>query len=199
MFTGIITSIGTIEAAEQRGDLRIVIATDYAADSFNTGESIAVNGACLTVVASSKMASGKGRFTADLSAETVSRTAPGQWNIGRRANLERSLKLGDTLDGHMVSGHVDGIATLAEITPSGDSNILAIDVPNEFARFIAEKGSITLDGISLTVNKVEKNRFWVNIIPHTWQKTSLSDRKAGDKLNFEIDLIARYVERLLAK
>lgn len=198
MFTGIITSIGTIESAEKHGDVRLTIATDYTAESVKAGESIAVNGVCLTVTATSKQASGKARFTADVSAETISRTAP-MWVAGHNVNLERALKLGDTLDGHMVTGHVDGVATLINVSAAGDSRILCIEAPPELSRFIAEKGSVALDGVSLTVNKVEENRFWVNLIPHTWQKTTFKECAAGDKLNIEIDLIARYVARVLGK
>lgn len=192
MFTGIISSIGTIVSAEQRGDLRLTIACDFAQESLHIGESIACNGACLTVVEK-----GNGGFAVDLSAETVARSASGRWRQGGKVNLERSLRLGDTLDGHMVSGHVDGLAVIHAITASGGSYILAIDAPEALSRFIAEKGSVTLDGVSLTVNKVENSRFWVNIIPHTWQVTTLGERKAGDALNLEIDLIARYVDRLV--
>jgi len=219
MFSGIVTHSGTIESAEMRGDLRVIIACDFAPD-LQLGESVACNGACLTVVNSSPRRgeagrgalsedisqksphpnpppAGEGTFTVDLSAETVSRTAPGQWQKGRKVNLERSLKLGDRLDGHLVSGHVDGLATIKNITISGDSHSLEIESPQALARFMAEKGSVTLDGVSLTVNKVENSRFWVNIIPHTWQNTTLGERKAGDALNLEIDMLARYVARLL--
>lgn len=198
MFTGIITSTGTIESAEQRGDLRIVIACGFTADSLHIGDSVACNGACLTIANKGFLSTGKVYFAADLSAETLSRTAPGQWEKGRAVNLERSLKLGDTLDGHMVSGHVDGIATLREIGAEGDSHILAFEAPTSLARFIAEKGSVTLNGVSLTVNRVEGALFWVNIIPHTWNVTTLGTLQAGDGANLEIDLIARYVARLVA-
>jgi riboflavin synthase len=191
MFTGIIQHIGTIETAESRGDLRISVACDFTPA---LGESVAVNGVCLTAVAP-----GPNRFTADLSAETVARTAPDIWQKGKRVNLERTMKLGDALDGHLVTGHVDGIAKLLGITPAGDSHTLSFEIPAVLSRFIAQKGSVTLDGVSLTVNKVEKTRFWVNIIPHTWNATTLGERKPGDAVNLEIDLIARYVERLLQK
>jgi riboflavin synthase len=194
MFTGIITHIGSVESAEMQGDLRIKIASDLKIDDIRIGDSVACNGCCLTVIAQ-----GQGYFEASLSAETLSRTASGQWEKGRRVNLEKSLKLGDSLDGHLVTGHVDGLVKLIEITNSGDSIILKLDAPAELARFIAEKGSVTLDGVSLTVNKVEGPRFHVNIIPHTWQSTTLPERKAGESLNLEIDLIARYVARLLQK
>ncbi len=192
MFTGIITSIGTIESAQQRGDLCVTVACDFAA-ALKPGESVAMNGACLTVVEKKN-----GSFIVDLSAETLARTAP-RWNPGQRVNLERTLKLGDALDGHMVTGHVDGLAIIKEIRPSGDSYILCLEVLPPLSRFIAEKGSVTLDGVALTVNKVENTRFWVNIIPHTWQNTTLGERRPGDALNLEIDLIARYAARLLQK
>lgn len=199
MFTGIITSIGSIESAEATGDLRLKIACDYKPDQLAIGESIACGGACLTLTSKGFLASGKSYFTVSVSQETVSRTVPGQWEKGKKLNLERALKMGDRLDGHMVASHVDGIATIKEITPQGDSHTLCVEVSDALARFVAEKGTVALDGVSLTVNKVEGNRFWVNIIPHTWQNTTFSERKAGDVLNFEADMLARYVERLLKK
>ncbi len=205
MFTGIIAHIGTIESAEQpdtskfQGDLRIKIASDMKAEMLQQGESISCNGACLTIINKGFLASGKSYFTASLSDETITRTVPGQWEKGRKVNLERSLKLGDTLDGHMVSGHVDGLGTVKAITQAGDSHVMEIEVPENLARFVAEKGSVTLDGISLTVNQVQGARLWVNIIPYTWKATTLSERQPGDRLNIEIDMIARYVARLLDK
>jgi len=192
MFSGIITHIGTIESAEKKGDLRLNITCDFAHE-LQIGESVACNGVCLTVVECGS------HFAVDVSSETVSRTVPGQWGKDRKVNLERSLKLGDRLDGHMVSGHVDGVAIIRNSNLSGDSRLLEIEAPPELARFIAEKGAVTLNGVSLTVNKVKNSRFWVNIIPHTWQNTTLRERKAGDALNLEIDLIARYVARFLEK
>ncbi len=189
MFTGIITHIGTVVAQEKRGDLRLSIESSLG--QVRLGESIACNGACLTVVESDA-----DRFSVDLSAETLLCTAP-RWNIGDALNLERALKLGDALDGHMVTGHVDGVATLAEITRDGDSHVLIIDAPETLARFIAQKGSVTLDGVSLTVNWVDGARFSVNIIPHTWENTTLGKRAPGEPINIEIDMIARYVARLL--
>ncbi len=197
MFTGIITQIGTIESAEQRGDLSISIACDFPPESIGVGDSIACNGCCLTVTRKGRLASGKMYFNADLSEETISRTAPGQWVKGGKVNLERSLKLGDALDGHMVSGHVDGIAVIAAIAPEGDSHRVEVDVPQALAKFIAEKGSVTLNGVSLTVNHVQGARFGVNVIPHTWVNTTLGTLQPGSPVNVEIDLIARYVERLL--
>ncbi len=192
MFTGIISDIGLIEKAETGASLRITVRAPFG--GLKAGESIACNGACLTVVAH-----GDGWFSAELSAETVNCTAPGQWEQGKKLNLERALRLGDALDGHMVSGHVDGAARILSIEPAGDSRVLCLEAPAGLSRFIAQKGSVTLDGVSLTVNKVDGARFWVNIIPHTWQNTTLGERKAGDSLNIEIDLIARYAERLLQK
>jgi len=191
MFTGIISAIGKITEAKRQGDLQLAIACSFA-DELSLGESVACNGCCLTVTGKDR-----GHFTVTLSAETLSCTAP-RWNLGDNINLERALKFGDRLDGHMVSGHVDGIATLKTIDISGDSHILALDAPADLAHFIAAKGSVTLDGVSLTVNKVENTRVWVNIIPHTWQNTTLGSRKSGDALNLEIDMMARYTERLLS-
>lgn len=199
MFTGIISTIGTIDSVESLGDLRLRIICDFKPDSLQPGESIACSGACLTVITKGFQASGKTYFTTTVSQETISRTTPGRWEKGNRLNLERALKLGDTLDGHMVSGHVDGIATIRAITPVGDSHIMEIEVPENLARFMAEKGSVTLDGVSLTINQAQDNRVWVNVIPHTWQVTTLGEVKVGDRLNIEIDLIARYVARLLEK
>ena len=192
MFTGIISEIGTIIKVQQNGDLRLEIACSFAPDNIKPGDSIACNGVCLTVV--EVLADG---FAVALSSETISRTASGQWQTGKRINLERSLKIGDTLDGHLVSGHVDGIATIENITKSGDSHILTLNAPEELARFIAQKGSVTLDGISLTVNNVENSSFSANIIPYTWLNTAINERKTGDQLNLEIDIIARYVARLM--
>ncbi|MDX1975939.1 MAG: riboflavin synthase [Rickettsiales bacterium] len=191
MFSGIISSIGTIRAATRTGDLRIEILCDF--DDLAIGESVACNGACLTVIDKQK-----GSFSAELSAETLACTAP-RWNIGATVNLERSLRLGDMLSGHLVSGHVDGLAIIRAIVPEGDSHQLQLEAPAELARYIATKGSATLDGVSLTVNQIEGTQFWVNIIPHTWQHTTLGTRTTGDSVNMEIDMIARYVERLLQK
>ena len=199
MFTGIISSIGTIDSAEAQGDLRLKIISDYRPDTLSVGASVAVNGACLTVVTKGFLASGKTYFTATVSQETIGRTAPGMWEKGNKVNLEQALKLGDSLNGHMVTGHVDGLGTITAITPAGDSFILEIEVPENLSHFMAEKGSVTVDGISLTVNQVKHNRIWVNIIPHTWTATTLSEHKTGDRVNIEIDMIARYVARLLDK
>jgi riboflavin synthase len=192
MFTGIVSNVGTITKAEQAGDLRLTIACSFATDSIKLGDSVACNGVCLTVIEIADNG-----FSVELSAETISCTAKNQWQVGRKLNLERSLRMGDSLDGHLVSGHVDGIATIGNIEKSGDSHILTLNVQPEIARFIAQKGSVTLDGISLTINNMKNNDFSVNIIPHTWKHTALNERKIGDQLNLEIDMLARYVARLL--
>lgn len=191
MFTGVINHIGKITACEKQGDWRITVVSEIGVA--NIGDSIACNGCCLTVIAIAG-----NTLTFSLSSETLSCTAP-RWEKGMKIHLERALRMGDTLDGHLVSGHIDGLAKLISVTPAGDSHIMELEVPKELSRFIAAKGSVTLDGISLTVNKVKKNRFTVNIIPHTWDVTTFHERKVGDRLNVEIDLIARYTARLLGK
>lgn len=211
MFTGIITDIGIVEKIEARGDVRFTVRTSYDTASIAMGASIACSGACLTVVEK-----GKNSFSVDVSPETLSRTTMDEWTIGTKVNLERALRMGDELGGHLVTGHVDGLATILSVIPMnmgiqksteldsrlrGNDNampvshVIKLEAPLELARFIAEKGSVTLNGISLTVNKVEDTRFYVNIIPHTWVSTTLSEAKAGDRLNLEIDLIARYLAR----
>jgi riboflavin synthase len=195
MFTGIVTAIGTVRSAEKRGDLRLVIACDYDMGGVDLGASIACSGTCLTVVDK-----GDDWFAVDVSAETVSRTAKGLWQEGARLNLERALRLGDELGGHLVTGHVDAVAKVVEATPDGASTRVAIDVPIDLGPMIAPKGSITLDGASLTVNEVEDRpdatRFWVNLIPHTGQQTTLGDLEPGRELNVEIDVLARYLKRM---
>lgn len=196
MFTGIITDIGTIRQAEQRGDLRLVIESRYAMDSVAIGASIACSGACLTVVEK-----GEDWFAVDLSAETVACTAPGLWATGGRLNLERALKVGDELGGHIVTGHVDGVGTLVSATPVGDSITLVIAAPAPLAPALAAKGSITVDGISLTVNSIEDQadgtcHFALNIIPHTAEATTLDRLDAGRAFNLEIDVLARYLDRM---
>ncbi len=193
MFTGIITDIGTIiNIDETLGDRRFIIQTSFDMDHIPLGASIACSGCCLTVIAKTANS-----FSVDVSAESLSKTNLGKWAQGTKINLEKSLKMGDELGGHMVSGHVDGLATLEKISREGDSHRLVFSVPKEFAKFIAPKGSIALDGISLTVNEVEGNTFGVNIIPHTWQVTTMGNLETGDHLNFEIDTIARYVARMI--
>jgi riboflavin synthase len=195
MFTGIITDIGTIRSATQRGDLRLVIDCGYDMETVAIGASIACSGACLTVVAKDAHS-----FAVDLSAETVARTAAGLWVEGGRLNLERALKVGDELGGHIVTGHVDGIGTVLGLCPEGDSHRVGIEVPQAIAPYIAPKGSITLDGVSLTVNDVRdedgKTHFAVNIIPHTWEVTTLGALAPGRQVNLEIDILARYLSRM---
>lgn len=197
MFTGIITDIGTIRSAEQRGDLRLVIGCSYAMDGVAIGASIACSGACLTVVAK-----GEDWFATDLSAETVARTAPGLWAEGGRLNLERAAKVGDELGGHIVTGHVDGIGTVAGVTPDGDSHRVTFAVPAAIAPLVAPKGSITVDGVSLTVNDVDDaggtTHFTVNLIPHTWDVTTLGTLAPSRAVNLEIDILARYLARMRA-
>jgi riboflavin synthase len=196
MFTGIITDVGTVRSAEQRGDLRLVIGCGYDMAGVDLGASIACSGACLTVVDK-----GDGWFAVDLSAETVSRTAPGLWQEGARLNLERALRLGDELGGHIVTGHIDGLAEVVDLKPQGDSLRIEMAVPAAMGPMLAPKGSVTLDGVSLTVNAVhdeaEQTRFSVNLIPHTAQWTTLSAVAVGRKLNIEIDVLARYLQRML--
>ena len=193
MFTGIVTDIGTVTEVEQRGDLRARIQNAYDMAGVDMGASIACNGVCLTVV-------GKGPdwFDVDISAETISKTNIGHhgWAPGVRINLERALKVGDELGGHIVSGHVDGVAELVEMHDEGDSLRLTFEAPPELARFIASKGSVALNGTSLTVNEVNGNRFGINLIPHTQEVTTWGGVKVGDKVNLEIDTLARYVARL---
>ncbi|MBT0958815.1 riboflavin synthase [Alphaproteobacteria bacterium KMM 3653] len=191
MFTGIVTDIGRITALEQAGDLTARITTGYDTGTIDIGASIACAGVCLTVVTK-----GPDWFEVQISAETIEKTNISSWTIGGAVNLERALKVGDELGGHIVSGHVDGTATLLEITPEGDSTRLTFEAPADLARFIAPKGSVTLDGTSLTVNEVEGTRFGINVIPHTQAVTTWGQVEAGQKINLEIDTLARYVARL---
>jgi len=193
MFTGIITDIGSVQTLDKTGgDVRLGIKTTFDLNMVDIGASIACSGCCLTVVEKNGDV-----FFVDVSAESISKTTIGTWNIGTRVNLERALKVGDELGGHIVSGHVDGLATLTHLNGEGDSWRLRFEVPQDLARFIAPKGSVALDGISLTVNEVEGNCFGVNIIPHTWDKTTLSQRQEGDSVHLEIDMLARYMARML--
>jgi riboflavin synthase len=195
MFTGIITAQGTVTQVDAtRGDKRFVIETPWNMADVPMGASIACSGCCLTVVAKTQNS-----FTVDVSEESLSKTTLRDWMVGTKINLESSLKFGDELGGHLVSGHVDALATLVSITPEGDSHRLKIRVPQDLKHFIAPKGSVGLDGISLTVNEVEDDVFGVNIIPHTWVVTTLGQKKVGDKVNLEIDMLARYVARILGK
>jgi riboflavin synthase len=192
MFTGIITAIG--EVVEVDGG-RFRIASSYQAAGIAIGASIACDGCCLTVTRLAD-AGGGSIFDVDVSNETLSRTTLGRWRKGRRINLERSLKLGDELGGHMVSGHIDGVAEIVSIAADGESRRFEIVCSPQLAPFVAEKGSVALDGTSLTVNTVDDNRFTVNIIPHTLDVTTWGQKGAGDALNMEVDLMARYVARL---
>ncbi|MCM8731194.1 riboflavin synthase [Hephaestia sp. GCM10023244] len=199
MFTGIISDIGTITALEQRGDLRVVIATAYDTATIDLGASIACSGVCLTVV--DKAAAGDtGWFAVDVSGETLARTAQGQWREGAALNLERAMKLGDEMGGHIVTGHVDGVAEVIEIVRDGDSKRIGVRLPRDLAPFVAAKGSITLDGVSLTVNAVadraDGTHFTVNIIPHTQAVTTLGALEPGRPVNIEIDVLARYLQRM---
>ncbi len=196
MFTGIITDIGRVVALEQRGDLRARIATSYDVDGIDIGASIACDGVCLTVVALG--AEPENWFDVDISAETVAKTAIGRngWAAGRRINLERALKVGDELGGHIVSGHVDGVAEVIAMETEGDSTRVTFRAPEALARFIAPKGSVALNGTSLTVNDVDGRDFGVNLIPHTQEVTTWGDVKTGDAINLEIDTLARYVARM---
>jgi len=192
MFTGIITDVGRIVSAEQRGDLRLRIACAYDMAGVDLGASIACSGVCLTVVDK-----GGDWFAVDLSAETVSRTAPDLWREGGALNLERSLRLGDELGGHIVTGHVDGIAEVATVERVGDSLAVEIDTQKDLSAYIAAKGSVALDGVSLTVNAVSGTRFAVNLIPHTALRTTFGTIRPGRRLNVEIDILARYIGRMI--
>jgi len=191
MFTGIITDIGTILELEQRGDLRARIGTSYDTKTVDIGASIACNGVCLTAIAL-----GEGWFDVEISAESVTKTNIGTWVKGGRVNLERALKVGDELGGHIVSGHVDGVARITAMKDEGDSTRVTLQAPKELARFIAPKGSVTLNGTSLTVNEVEGASFGINFIPHTKDATTWGAAEVGDLINLEIDTLARYVARL---
>jgi len=191
MFTGLIRTQGTLTAIEPRGDVVMTIAPK-AMFSLAIGDSIACHGMCLTVVAFNATS-----FTVSLSAETVARTNAGEWKIGTIINLEPSLAVGDAMGGHFVSGHVDGLARVMLREKSGASTVWEFEVPPALARFIAPKGSVTLDGVSLTVNAVHGNRFTVNIIPHTAEVTGFKTLAVGDAVNLEIDMLARYVARLM--
>lgn len=195
MFTGIVTDIGTIRNVARRGDLRARIGTAYDPAGIDLGASIACDGCCLTVVDRGADAEG-GWFDVDVSAESLSKTALGIWDSGVRVNLERALKVGDELGGHIVSGHVDGTARILSITPEGASMRYLFEAPKALARFIAPKGSVALQGTSLTVNEVEGATFGVNLIPHTQAVTTWGGMAAGDLVNLEIDTLARYVARL---
>ena len=194
MFTGIVTDMGEILELEQRGDLRARIATAYDPAGIDIGASIACEGVCLTVVALGDAP--KNWFDVEISAETVSKTNLAGWAVGKRLNLERALKVGDELGGHIVSGHVDGVAEVVGVRPEGDSLRVTFRAPEDLAKFIAPKGSVALNGTSLTVNEVEGRDFGVNLIPHTQAVTTWGDVALGDAVNLEVDTMARYVARL---
>jgi len=191
MFTGIITDIGTVKELQQAGDLRARIATGYDTGRIDIGASIASDGVCLTVIAL-----GADWYDVQISAETVSKTNLSGWTVGHRVNLERALKVGDELGGHIVSGHVDGVAEVVGMVDEGDSTRVTLRAPDDLARFIAPKGSVALNGTSLTVNDVAGRDFGINFIPHTKEVTTWGDVKVGDRVNLEIDTLARYVARL---
>lgn len=194
MFTGIVTDMGELLALDQQGDLRARIATAYDVESIDIGASIACDGVCLTVVDTGTAPCGW--FDVQISAETVSKTSLGSWRPGRRVNLERALKVGDELGGHIVSGHVDGVARVVALRPEGDSLRVTFRAPEALAKFIAPKGSVALNGTSLTVNEVEGCDFGINFIPHTRKVTTWGVVKEGDAVNLEVDTMARYVARL---
>lgn len=191
MFTGIVSAMGRVRSIEPRGDTRITIAVPFDAGGLDVGASIACNGCCLTVVER-----GKDWFAVTASAETLAKTTLGQWKVGDTVNLERPLKVGDELGGHIVLGHVDGVAEATRVVPEGDSVRMNFNAPPELAKFIAAKGSVTLDGVALTVNEANGAGFGVNIIPHTAKVTTFAAAKPGTKMNLEVDVLARYVARL---
>lgn len=190
MFTGIITDVGRVRSIEPGGDTRFAIATAYDTTEVALGASVACAGVCLTVVEKAE-----GWFAVQASAETLSRTTLGDWREGTSVNLERALRLGDELGGHIVSGHVDAVAEIVDRRPEGESVRFVFEVPEAYERAMAPKGSVALDGVSLTVNEVDGRRFGVNIIPHTQAKTTFGEARVGDRVNLEIDMLARYLAR----
>ncbi len=195
MFTGIVMDKGCVRSIEKSGDTRVVIETGFDPGKIDIGASISCSGTCLTVVERGNDG-GTNWFAVDVSEETFSKTSLGQWKPGATVNLEKSLRVGDEIGGHIVLGHVDGVATIENITEEGESLRYMFKAPDDLARFIAPKGSITLDGVSLTVNEVEGSSFGVNIIPHTQEVTTFGEATKGQKINLEIDVLARYVARL---
>lgn len=196
MFTGIVTDVGEVLSVEPRGELRrLRIACSYESDSIALGASIACSGVCLTVVAAAREGA-RTVFDVDAAAETLAVTTVGTWACGTRVNLERALKIGDELGGHIVTGHVDGVARIMSRDDFDDMSRFWIAAPHELSRFIAKKGSVALDGVSLTVNEVDRDRFSVLLIPHTLSVTTLGALRAGDAVNIEVDLMARYAARL---
>ena len=196
MFTGIITDVGTIKSAQQRGDLRLTIGCGYDMAGVDLGASIACSGCCLTIVDK-----GADWFAVDVSGESLSKTAGQIWLEGHKLNLERALKIGDELGGHIVTGHVDGVGHVVGITPEGGSHRVDVRIGADIAPYIAAKGSVTVDGVSLTVNSVSDEKdgtatFGLNIIPHTWDVTAFADLTLGQAVNIEIDVLARYLARM---
>lgn len=194
MFTGIIADIGTVRSIEKKGDTRFEFSTSFDTSKISIGGSIACNGACMTVVEK-----GQDWFAIEASAESLSKTTLGQLVVGEKLNLEQATRIGDELGGHIVSGHVDGVAKLVDRKEEGDSLRLAFEIPTEFEKYIASKGSVTLEGVSLTVNEVDGNQFGINLIAHTQSHTTLGAKQLGDLVNFEVDMLARYVARMLGK
>jgi riboflavin synthase len=192
MFTGIVTDLGRVRSVERSGEVRLAIDTAYDTETIALGASVACSGACLTVVDK-----GPGWFAVDVSAETLSKTTIDDWGTDTPVNLERALALGDELGGHLVSGHVDGTSEIVSRRPAGDSLMFALTLPGWLAPYVAAKGSIALDGVSLTVNEVCGDRFTVNIIPHTRERTTFGQAWPGQRVNVEIDMLARYVRRAL--
>ena len=197
MFTGIVTDVGRVRHIEKRGDTHLVISTNYDLSTVDIGASIACSGVCMTVV--DKGTGKDGWFAVTASGETLSKTTISHWKVGDAVNLERPMRVGDELGGHIVSGHVDGAAEVKQLVTEGESTRVTFEVPAGLSKFIAPKGSIALDGVSLTVNEVDGTRFGVNIIPHTAKVTTFGRLKPGAKVNLEIDLMARYVARLVGK
>ena len=194
MFTGIVTDIGQVRHIEKRGDTHIVVNTHYDIDKLPMGGSVACSGACLTVI--DKGSNADRWFAVTASGETLSKTTIGIWKVGSPVNLELPLRVGDELGGHIVSGHVDGLAELVRMAPEGESTRMTFEAPKALSRYIAEKGSVALDGISLTVNEVDDVRFGINIIPHTQEMTNLGGIAPGRAVNLEIDVLARYLGRM---
>jgi riboflavin synthase len=197
MFTGIVTDVGRVRHVEKRGDTHVVISTKYDTANVEMGASIACAGVCMTVV--DKGAGKDAWFAVTASGETLSKTTLGEWKVNDPVNLERPMRVGDEFGGHIVTGHIDGLAELKSLAPEGESTRMTFEVAPALARFVATKGSVALDGVSLTVNEVNGARFGVNIIPHTQKVTTFGRLKPGMKVNFEIDLMARYVARLVGK
>src|SRR5215472_10575023 len=194
MFTGIVTDVGSVRHIEKRGDTHVVIGTNYDVASVDIGASIACSGICMTVV---DKGDSRGRwFAVTASGETLSKTTLGQWKTGDAVNLERPMRVGDEFGGHIVTGHIDGIAEIKNVAPEGESTRVTFEVPVALSRFVAPKGSVALDGVSLTVNEVDGARFGVNLIPHTLKVTTFGRARPGLSVNMEIDVLARYVARL---